>query len=154
MRLSFCLLGLTLATGCAAVNTPSHPTAYEQATYGRQGWLRLQAEGSRPWVVFVCESPRRCSFLGLFQSGQVARLRWRDGDQVMVTDGTQQVQTPEPDGRVYDRDTCPGPFRGEVRVTVGMRSGSASSRTYRFRAANETADGACRHEHFLVDAGH
>ncbi len=152
MRLSFCLLSLALATGCAAVNTPSHPTAYEQATFGRPGWLRLQADGSRPWIVFVCESPRRCAFVGLFQSGQVARIRWRTGDQVMVSDGARLVQTPEADGRVLDRDTCSGAFRGEVRVTVGMRGDSEPVRVRRFRAPNATDDMSCRHEYFLVEA--
>lgn len=150
MRLSLCLLALTFATGCAAVNTPRHPHAYEEATAGRPGWIRLEAPGTEPWLVFVCEDSHRCSFYGLFRPGQMARIRWRAGDRVMVTDGTEHVQTPQPDGRVFDVDTC-RPFTGEVRVTTGMHGDTEPVQTRRFRAASERRDGDCRHSYSLVE---
>jgi hypothetical protein len=116
-------LGLNTLAGCAALNRRP-VTAVDGTTSGRPAYLTLEAEGTDPWVVFICRPDETCAFFGLFRSGQAARVRWRDGDFMVVADGTEAVRTPDAEGYITDDQRCTRRFVGEAQVTTNAQNGS------------------------------
>lgn len=152
MRLSslnLTALSLHVLMGCATLNRVETANGDRTAS-GRSAHLRLQAEGTEPWVVFVCREEQPCAFFGVFRPGQKARIRWQDGDFLVVADGTESVYTPDAEGRTTDDLRCTRPFTGEAQVETSSADGTLVA-TRHLRVANGRAE--CQRRYVLAEAG-
>lgn len=143
------LLALNALAGCAPTRlSVSLTTAVNRS--GRAAWLHLQTQDTQPWVVFVCRPEDGCSFFALLRSDDRVRIRWQDGDSIVLTDGTERTNIPDANGYIPDVAHCTRPFVGEVTVTAGMRGDATPVQTYRFVQEDEGEDADCWRAHYLT----